>query len=266
MSLMHEQPDSSDVNIVESNALILIVEDNEDVRSFIRQLLENEYRVKEAIDGLQGISIARQCIPDLVITDLMMPEADGFKLCRELRADVLTSHIPIIMLTARNGIDDKLEGFGRGIDEYITKPFNSMELKARIKNLIVQRSLLRLRYSTSTVFKPSEITAIPIDQLFLEKVMSLIERNMEDHTYNIETIAREMNMSISQLNRKLHALVGQPAGHILRSMRLQRAAELLKKKAETVAGICYAVGFNDHAYFSRAFKKQFGCTPTEYMK
>lgn len=261
--------DSMDIingKVMETDTVILVIEDNEDVRAFIRQQLQDEYFIKETSDGIQGISVAQECIPDLIITDLMMPGADGFEVCQKLRSDLRTSHIPIIMLTARSGITDKLEGFEKGIDEFLTKPFNSQELRARIKNLLVQRTLLRSRFSTSTVFKPSEITTVPIDQVFLKKVLSLIETNLADHTYNIDLMAKEMNMSLSQLNRKLHALVGQPAGHILRSMRLQRAADLLKQKAETVAGICYAVGFNDHAYFSRAFKKQFGCTPSEYMK
>lgn len=261
--------DSMDIingKVMETDTVILVIEDNEDVRAFIRQQLQDEYFIKETSDGIQGISVAQECIPDLIITDLMMPGADGFEVCQKLRSDLRTSHIPIIMLTARSGITDKLEGFEKGIDEFLTKPFNSQELRARIKNLLVQRTLLRSRFSTSTVFKPSEITTVPIDQVFLKKVLSLIETNLADHTYNIDFMAKEMNMSLSQLNRKLHALVGQPAGHILRSMRLQRAADLLKQKAETVAGICYAVGFNDHAYFSRAFKKQFGCTPSEYMK
>lgn len=261
--------DSMDIingKVMETDTVILVIEDNEDVRAFIRQQLQDEYFIKETSDGIQGISVAQECIPDLIITDLMMPGADGFEVCQKLRSDLRTSHIPIIMLTARSGITDKVEGFEKGIDEFLTKPFNSQELRARIKNLLVQRTLLRSRFSTSTVFKPSEITTVPIDQVFLKKVLSLIETNLADHTYNIDFMAKEMNMSLSQLNRKLHALVGQPAGHILRSMRLQRAADLLKQKAETVAGICYAVGFNDHAYFSRAFKKQFGCTPSEYMK
>lgn len=261
--------DSMDIingKVMETDTVILVIEDNEDVRAFIRQQLQDEYLIKETSDGIQGISVAQECIPDLIITDLMMPGADGFEVCQKLRSDLRTSHIPIIMLTARSGITDKLEGFEKGIDEFLTKPFNSQELRARIKNLLVQRTLLRSRFSTSTVFKPSEITTVPIDQVFLKKVLSLIETNLADHTYNIDLMAKEMNMSLSQLNRKLHALVGQPTGHILRSMRLQRAADLLKQKAETVAGICYAVGFNDHAYFSRAFKKQFGCTPSEYMK
>ena len=261
--------DSMDIingKVMETDTVILVIEDNEDVRAFIRQQLQDEYFIKETSDGIQGISVAQECIPDLIITDLMMPGADGFEVCQKLRSDLRTSHIPIIMLTARSGITDKVEGFEKGIDEFLTKPFNSQELRARIKNLLVQRTLLRSRFSTSTVFKPSEITTVSIDQVFLKKVLSLIETNLADHTYNIDFMAKEMNMSLSQLNRKLHALVGQPAGHILRSMRLQRAADLLKQKAETVAGICYAVGFNDHAYFSRAFKKQFGCTPSEYMK
>jgi DNA-binding response OmpR family regulator/two-component sensor histidine kinase len=250
----------------EDKEIILIVEDNEDVRAFIREQLEADYMVTEAENGKAGIYKAQETVPDLIITDLMMPEMDGYQFSKEIRRDERTSHIPVIMLTARAGLDDKIEGLETGIDDYITKPFSTKELKTRVKNLINQRKLLRARFSMATIIKPSEVTTAPIDREFLEKTILIIEANFEDRDFSVESLAAEINMSVSQLNRKLNALIDQPAGQLMRSLRLQRAAELLAKKAGTVAQICYQLGFNDQAYFSRAFKKQFGRSPSEYMK
>jgi len=245
--------------------IILIVEDNRDVRTYIREQLEPEYLVTEAANGEEGILNARETIPDLILTDLMMPKMDGYLFSKEIRMDERTSHIPLIMVTARAGSEDKIEGLETGIDEYIIKPFSSRELKVRIRNLINQRILLRKRFSRSTLISPSRVTDKSIDQVFLGKVVDVIESHFEDQHFTIESLAGEMNMSVSQLNRKLKALIDQPAGQLMRSLCLQRAADLLKNKAGTVAGICYKLGFNDQAYFSRAFKKQFGCSPSEYM-
>jgi len=243
--------------------IILIVEDNSDVRAYIREQLESEYRVIEACNGEQGISIAQNEIPDLIITDVMMPKMDGYKFSKAIRSDEKTSHIPIIMLTAKAGLDDKINGLETGVDDYLTKPFSAKELKVRVKNLIYQRKQLRKRFSTSTIIKPSEVTAVSVDQVFLNKVIKSIEAHFEDEQFSVEKLADGMNMSVSQLNRKLNALIDQPPGQLIRSFRLQRAADLLKQNAGTVAEICYKVGFNDQAYFSRAFKKQFGCSPSE---
>ncbi len=246
--------------------IILIVEDNSDVRSYIREQLENEYRVIEACDGDEGILIAQKEIPDLIISDVMMPKKDGYQFCKEIRNDEKTSHIPIIMLTAKAGLDDKINGLETGVDDYLTKPFSAKELKVRVKNLIYQRKQLRKRFSTSTIIKPSEVTSISVDQTFLDKVIKTIETHFEDEKFSVDKLADGMNMSVSQLTRKLNALIDQPPGQIIRSFRLQRAADLLKKNTGTVAEICYKVGFNDQAYFSRAFKKQFGCSPSDYKK
>jgi AraC-like DNA-binding protein len=170
------------------------------------------------------------------------------------------------MLTAKAGLDDKIEGLEIGVDDYITKPFSAKELKVRVKNLISQRKLLRGRFKSATVIKPSEVTTVSIDQVFLEKVIKTIEANFENQEFTPESLADTVNMSVSQLNRKLNAMIEQPAGQLMRSLRLQRAADLLKKKAGTVSEICYQLDFNDPAYFSRAFKKQFGCSPTEFVK
>ncbi|RPI75774.1 MAG: hybrid sensor histidine kinase/response regulator [Ignavibacteriales bacterium] len=248
----------------EKKEIILIVEDNSDVRSYIREQLEMDYQVIEASNGEDGISKAQSGIPDLIVTDVMMPKMDGYQFSKQIRGDEKTSHIPIVMLTAKAALDDKIEGLETGIDAYLTKPFSAKELRVRIKNLIYQREQLRKRFSKSTVIKPSEVSAISVDQEFLQKVIMIIEKHFDDEKFGVDPLAEEVFMSVSQLNRKLNALVDQPAGQLIRSLRLQRAADLLKQNAGSVAEICYKVGFNDQAYFSRAFKKQFGVSPSEY--
>ena len=263
-----ELPDTTNTPVSvsdEQREIILIVEDNTDLRNYIRLLLEPEYLVTEATNGEEGILKARETIPDLILTDLMMPVMDGLQFSKEIRMDVRTSHIPLIMVTARAGTEDKIEGLETGVDEYIIKPFSSRELKVRVRTLIDQRTLLRKCFSVSSLIKPSRVTHKSLDQVFLEKVVKIIESHFEDPLYSIESLAGEVNMSVSQLNRKLNALIDQPAGQLMRSLCLQRAAELLKNKTGTIAEICYQLGFNDQAYFSRAFKKQFGCSPSEYM-
>jgi len=170
------------------------------------------------------------------------------------------------MLTAKAALDDKIQGLETGVDDYLTKPFSSKELRVRVNNLIYLRAQLRKRFSKATIIKPSEVTAVSVDQEFLQRVLKTIEKHYENEQFNVEKLSSEMNMSVSQLNRKLNALVDQPPGQLIRSLRLQRAADLLKQNAGTVAEICYKVGFNDQAYFSRAFKKQFNCSPSDFKK
>jgi signal transduction histidine kinase/ligand-binding sensor domain-containing protein/DNA-binding response OmpR family regulator len=251
---------------IDNREIVLIVEDNSDVRAYIREQLEADYQIKEAENGEEGMLMAQEIVPDLIVTDLMMPKVNGYQFCKLVRNDQRTSHIPIVMLTAKAGFDDKIEGLEIGVDDYITKPFSAKELKVRVRNLVNQRRLLRSRFKTSTVIKPSEVTATSVDQLFLENVIKTIEANFENQDFTPESLAETVNMSVSQLNRKLNALIEQPAGQLMRSLRLQRAADLLKQKAGTVSEICYQLDFNDPAYFSRAFKKQFGCSPSEFIK
>ena len=246
--------------------IILIVEDNPDVRAYINEQLEPEYIVIQAVNGEDGITMAQTEIPDLIITDVMMPKMDGYQFSKEIRVDERTSHIPIIMLTAKAGLDDKIEGLETGIDAYITKPFSTKELLARVKNLIFQREQLRKRFSKSTVIKPTEVSAVSVDQIFLENIIRIIETHFGNEQFGVEKLASEVSMSASQLNRKLNALIDQPAVQLIRSLRLQRATDLLVKNTGTIAEICYKVGFRDQAYFSRAFKKQFGYSPSEYKK
>ncbi len=249
-----------------SGEVILIVEDNADVCAYIREQLEDLYTIVEAVNGSDGVAKAQEGIPDLIVTDLMMPGVDGYEFTRLIRGDTKTSHIPVVMLTARAGLDDRIEGLERGVDLYLTKPFSAKELRAQVRNLIARREELRKRYSTATIIKPSEIAATSIDKAFLERVIKCIEAHFEDEKFGVEELARDASMSISQLNRKLNALVGQPSGELIRSLRLQRAADLLKQNAGSVAEISYRLGFSDQAHFSRAFKKQFGQTPSAYRK
>ena len=251
---------------IDDREIVLVVEDNRDVREYIREQLEEFYHILEAENGLTGMEVAQEIVPDLIVSDLMMPKVNGFQFCKAVRNNERTSHIPIIILTAKAGFDNKIEGFEIGVDDYIIKPFSARELKVRVRNLINQRKLLRSRFKSATVIKPSEVTAISIDQLFLQKIIKIIEANFENQNFTPESLAESVNMSVSQLNRKLNALIEQPAGHLMRSLRLQRAADLLKKNAGTVSEICYQLDFNDPAYFSRAFKKQFGCSPSEFAK
>ncbi len=245
---------------------VLVVEDNPDVRSYIREQLEDFYQVAEAGNGEEGVKLAQNVIPDLIISDVMMPRMDGYQFSKAIRSDEKTSHIPIIMLTARAGIDDKIDGLETGVDIYLTKPFNARELTANVKNLIHQRILLRKRFSKATVIRPSEVSSVSADQAFLEKIVKTIETHFEDDQFSVERLAEHANMSISQLNRKLKALIDQSPGQLIGSLRLQRAADLLAQKAGSVSEICYKVGFTDNSYFSRAFKKQFGCSPSEYSQ
>lgn len=256
-------------NLLNGNSnkeLILVIDDNEDIRNYIREQLENKYMIIDAADGEEGLLSARTELPDLIITDVMMPKMDGYEFCSKLRNDVKTSHIPIIMITARAALEDKLEGLEKGIDAFLTKPFNNDELNLRVRKLIEQRKELRKRFGSQTIIKPSEVTEQSIDQQFLQKAFKIIEDNFENDQFSVENLAGNLNMSISQLNRKLNALIDQPAGHLIRSMRLQRAADLLKQNTGSIAEICYELGFSDQAYFSRVFKKQFGTSPSEFKK
>jgi len=246
--------------------IILIVDDNTDVRTFIREQLENDYRILETNNGKEGLAVSQNQIPDLIISDLMMPEMDGYTFCRKIRNNEKTSHIPIIMLTAKAGLRHKIEGLETGIDAYLTKPFRVKELKVRVGTLIQRRKDLQKRFAVLTLIKPAEVTSVHVDQTFLDKTIKIIEKHIDNDQFSIKFLADSLNMSPSQLNRKLNALIGQSAGKLIQSHRLHRASEILKNSDLTIAEISYKVGYSDQAYFSRTFKKQFGKSPSKYRK
>jgi len=242
---------------------VLVVEDQRDVRKYICGKLAENYTVIEAKNGREGFLMAKEQIPDMVISDVMMPETDGFELCKLLKTNDLTSHIPVILLTARAEDIDKLTGLERGADAYLIKPFNSKELLLRVHNLIELRNKLRKKFSGKLIVKPSEITVTPQDSRFMQRLLDTVEKHIDDEKFSVELLAAEVNMSISQINRKLKAIINQSAQQFIRSVRMQRALELLKNHSATIAEITYQVGFSDPGYFARVFKAHFGYPPSE---
>lgn len=244
-------------------ALVLVVEDNKDLNEYISSQLQDKYKLLNARDGKAGLSMALEAIPDLIITDVMMPEMNGNELTRQLKSDARTSHIPIIMLTAKAEQVDKLEGLETGADNYLTKPFDVAELRIRVKQLIAQRASLRSKFATEGGIKLKEIAVSSTDQQFLDRLMEVIETNMADDTLSIEELSDHMAMSRTQLHRKLKALTGKSASVFLRTVRLHRAKDLLSQQAGNVSEICFEVGFSNVAYFSKTFKDEFGKSPSE---
>lgn len=245
---------------------ILIVEDHPDVRSYLQEAISGfGYQVLEAKDGQEGLLAAQSHQPDMIISDVMMPRMNGFELARAIRADARSSHIPFILLTAKASDDSRITGLETGVDAYLTKPFKAKELQVRINNLFEQRKRLQQTFSTSMVIRPEEVSVVPMDQQFLQSITEAIEANISNPQFGVEALSEAANMSITHLNRKLRALIGQSSGKLIRSMRLQRAADLLSQKAGTISDISYELGFSDPTHFARAFKKQFGMSPSAYV-
>lgn len=243
---------------------VLIVEDNDDVRALIRKSLEIQYNIHEASTGHEGLKLSLDQTIDLVISDLMMPGMDGIELCNRLKNDERTSHIPVILLTARADLESKLEGLQTGADDYVVKPFNMKELLVRIFNLIEQRKKLKEKYHQRIVVQPHEITVTSLDERFIQKVIQLIENNLEDVNLSVEKMATDLGMSRNNILRKLKAITGLSTSEFIQDYRLRRAAQLIEKRADTISQIAYRVGFNDQSYFTKCFKKKFGKTPSEF--
>ncbi|MEJ2104919.1 MAG: response regulator, partial [Ignavibacteriaceae bacterium] len=244
--------------------ILLIVEDNSDVRNYIKDILKEDYKILEAKDGEDGWNKSIENIPDLIISDVMMPKMDGFKLCEKLKTEEKTSHIPVILLTAKASGQDKIEGFETGADEYIMKPFEPDELKARIKNLIEQRERIHNHFRNHGLFDIDEERITAVNQKFLQKAVEIINKNISDPDFNVERFAESMAVHRSLLYKKIFTLVGEPPTGFIRRIRLSRAAELIEQKFGNITEIALEVGFNNPAYFSECFKKQFGVAPSQY--
>jgi DNA-binding response OmpR family regulator len=243
---------------------ILIVEDNADLRKFIRLALPAEYCVLEAEDGEKGWQAALEALPDLIISDVMMPRQDGLTLCQRLKKHFTTAHIPVVLLTARAGMQDKITGLLTGADDYIVKPFHHQELQARVRNLVEDRKRLRELFRREILLQPDSVSPPSADEVFLQKVVGTIEQYLSDQDFDVERLGQEVALSRTQLYRKLFALTGQAPSDFIRTLRLKRAASLLAQKAGTVAEIAYQVGFKEPSYFSRCFAQVYGCPPSQY--
>lgn len=249
--------------------VLLIVEDNPDLRLYLRKIFETQYQIIEANDGQQGLEIALQNVPDMVITDLMMPRLDGFGLCERLKTDERTSHIPVVLLTAKATLTDRLEGLGLGADEYLQKPFNKDELVIRVKNLLQQRSLLREKFSLRATILPSESAvgnevSQQLDNQFIQRIRAVIDAHLSESNFDVDGLCKALGISRTNLHRKLKALTGTSATEFIRKIRLQRAAQLVQQNTLTVSEIAYQVGFESLSYFSKSFQEEFGMSPSEY--
>ena len=279
-----------------SKELMLLVEDNQELRSFLRGIFASTYRVVEASDGMEGWNKALKYLPDIIISDVMMPEKDGIEMTRELRADMTTSHIPIILLTAKTTIESKLEGLEYGADDYITKPFSATYLQARVENLLIQRKKLQNFYRDSlTHVMVSEVPGVqeevlsghevtgsesesgvaekpvmpemsPNDRKFMDKLVELMEQNMDNGELVVDDLVRELAVSRSVFFKKLKTLTGLAPIEFIKEMRIKRAAQLIETGEFNMTQISYMVGINDPRYFSKCFKAQVGMTPTEYRE
>ncbi|MDP2362624.1 MAG: ATP-binding protein, partial [Ignavibacteria bacterium] len=256
----------SDLIIETEKPLLLIVEDNYDVRNYIKDNLNSGYRIMEAVDGEDGWNKSIENIPDLIISDVMMPKMDGFELCRKLKTDERTSHITIILLTAKAAKQDKLEGYEIGADEYIMKPFEPDELSARIKNLIDQRKKLHEHFKNKGIFEVDQTKISSVDKKFLQKAFGIINHNISDSTFGVEIFAELLNVSRSVLHRKMVSLTGESPGDLIRRIRLIKASQLIEQNFGNISEIALEVGFNNPAQFARSFQKQFGVTPSLYQQ
>jgi CheY-like chemotaxis protein len=269
---------------------ILLVEDNTSIRTFIRESLQKQYHILESSNGLEGLACATEAIPDLIISDVMMPEMDGLTFCGSIKTDARTSHIPVILLTAKTAVTHQVSGLQTGADIYLTKPFSIEVLELQIRNLLASRERLWQQFRLQFQSAPSDISALSdnpdndnaiadagstpgmatplhqLDEAFLQSIIQIVEAHMEDPSFGIALLSRKAAMSQPVLFKKIKAITGMTANDFVKSLRLKKATELLKDNRHTVYEIAYMVGYESSKYFSREFKKQFGKTPSEYAK
>jgi ligand-binding sensor domain-containing protein/signal transduction histidine kinase/CheY-like chemotaxis protein/AraC-like DNA-binding protein len=252
---------------------ILIAEDNPELRTLVKEALNDQYHVIACEDGLQGWNTAVEQIPDLIISDVMMPEMDGFEFCEKIKTDERTSHIPVILLTAKSSQNDQVSGLETGADIYITKPFSTKILELNVRNLLSAREKLRQKFSqqiiaapetTATVETPADTFVNNVDKEFLTRVLQIVDEHMDDPDFGVEKLAKKVAMSPPILYKKIKAVSNMSVNEFVKSLKLKKAAQLLQQTDMTVYEVAYNVGYNDRKYFSREFKKQFGKTPSEY--
>ena len=243
---------------------ILIVEDDHEIRNYIKSELQESYDVIEAFDGIEGCELAQSQMPHLIISDVMMPRMDGIQFCKKIKADISTCHIPVILLTARTSIENRIEGLEMGADSYIPKPFNPRHLLVRVQKLIEFRESLLSKFSKSFDFEAKEMTLTSIDERFLQKAINLVKDNISNSELNIEEMSSDLGMSRVHLYRKLKALTNQTPSEFVRTIRLKQAAYMLLQNKINISEVAYAVGFSSHQYFTSCFQNYFNMSPTQY--
>jgi signal transduction histidine kinase/ligand-binding sensor domain-containing protein/DNA-binding response OmpR family regulator len=260
------KPDTQVIDADESASLILVVEDNSDLRNYITEHLKQDHALLEAENGKEGFNRATEHIPDLIITDLMMPEMDGMEMCRLLKADERTNHIPVIMLTAKADRESKLDGLKTGADDYLIKPFDAEELKVRVKNIIQQRQKLWEKFRKDFFASASKEDQIPPRDQLIRKLFQVFEEHLDDADFDIEKLGSEINMSRAQVFRKINAITGNTPKELLRNFRLQKATRLFSSGHDQITQVMLQVGFNNSSYFTKCFRELYGTTPSEFIK
>ncbi|HEY4784685.1 MAG TPA: two-component regulator propeller domain-containing protein [Bacteroidales bacterium] len=258
-------PDEINVSSTKSASVILLVEDNFDLRKYIVSRLSDKYKILEAENGEDGYTIATKEVPDLIISDIIMPRMSGIELCKKMKEELATSHIPIILLTAKITLEEKIEGVQTGADVYITKPFHIRFLEATIKNLIETRLKLYQRFSQEVFIMPREISNNTLDQEFMARTIDFIEKNISNEELIVKDLASHLLLSHSQTYRKIKALTGQTVPELIRSVRLKMAIKLMETGKYNISEIGFKVGFTSPAYFTRCFREQYGKPPSEYL-
>lgn len=243
---------------------VLVIDDNADIRNYVKTLLAEEYHVLDAPEAATGIRLAMKYVPDVIVSDVMMPGMDGIECCRRLKTELQTCHIPVILLTACSLDEQRIQGYNGGADSYISKPFNSQLLLSRIRNLIDSRRQLRQFFGDNQTLAKENIC--DIDKDFVSRFKSLVEEKMRDPELNVEDLGKDMGLSRVQLYRKLKSLTNYAPNELLRQARLKKAISLLASSEMTVAEIAYEVGFSSPSYFTKCYKEQFGESPTDFLK
>lgn len=260
-----ENFEQQQLDSTEERETILIVEDNADVVHYLVLCLQNHFHIQIAMNGLEGINLAIETIPDLIISDVMMPEKDGLELCSSLKENEITSHIPIILLTAKADVESKLAGLRRGADAYLPKPFHKEELLIRIEQLILNRKNMELRYKSLTILDEAEDEQ-PEEDAFLIKVRDIVLFNLEDEFLDANQLSQLMGFSRSQLHRKLKAVCGLSAMELVRNIRLEKSKELLRNAELNISEIAYSTGFKYPQTFTRAFQESYGVSPSKWRE
>jgi DNA-binding response OmpR family regulator len=253
-------------NKIEGRDTILIVEDNYELREFISVKLYEKYNILEAANGQEGLDLSNKNNPDVIISDIMMPKLNGLELCQKIKSNLNTSHIPVILLTAKGEIDDEINGLEHGADRYMSKPFRFELLEANIINLIESRKILFESFRLQQKIDVSVLATTPVDDNFLKKIIDIIEENMDNSDFNVTSLAEKIIISRGHLHKKLVALANLTPVDFINHIRLKKSLDMLENTAMKISEIGYAVGYSDPKYFSRLFKKQFGKSPSEYQR
>lgn len=246
-------------------ASLLIVDDNEEIVSYLEQYFRNSYQVSVAYNGKEALAKLEEQEPDLIISDVMMPELDGLHLCKRIKQNIQTCHIPVLLLTAKAETSQQIMGVEMGADDYVTKPFSISLLDAKVQGILRTRRQLREYYSATKEVIPEKITFNSLDETFIRQAIAIVETNLLEYDFSVDKFSREIGMSRSNLYLKIKAITGESVNAFVKRIRFHKAVELMESRQYTIAEISNMCGFNSPSYFSTAFKQYYGCIPSEYL-